>query len=90
MSGAIGIFAKTIGLSSVKTRLAADIGVKNAEAFYALSVDCVQEAILAAQDAASDAVAVTWTVAEEAGPPKWQSRPFDAVWTGETSNVRFS
>ena len=33
----IGIFAKTIGKSKVKTRLAESIGVDKAEEFYRLS-----------------------------------------------------
>lgn len=38
MRAAIVVFAKTPGLSPVKTRLAADIGSQDAEAFYRLSL----------------------------------------------------
>lgn len=41
----IGIFAKTIGHSRVKTRLAAGIGQKQAEEFYSLSVKAVEEVV---------------------------------------------
>lgn len=41
----IGIFAKTIGHSRVKTRLAEDIGQKMAEDFYSLSVRAVEEVV---------------------------------------------
>ena len=41
----IGIFAKTIGYSKVKTRLAEDIGQKLAEEFYSLSVKAVEEVV---------------------------------------------
>jgi hypothetical protein len=42
----IGIFAKTIGHSRVKTRLAEGIGQKLAEEFYSLSVKAVEEVVI--------------------------------------------
>ncbi len=41
----IGIFAKTIGHSKVKTRLAEGIGQKLAEDFYSLSVKAIDEVV---------------------------------------------
>lgn len=82
MTGALAIFAKTPGLSPVKTRLAADIGVQNAEQFYRHSVQCLEEIALdAVRDTQNDLVAY-WAVGEENGldHPLWKN--LDRLWTG--------
>ena len=83
MKLAVGIFAKTIGLSGVKTRLAADIGKDDAEAFYAMSVDAVADVLNKAELNTDGAIVPFWTLAEEAAPhlPQWSG--FNAIWTGE-------
>jgi len=82
MKIAIAIFAKTIGLSPVKTRLAADIGQDNAEAFYRLSVACVEE-VMQNVSKQNPNIHPHWVLAEEAGVsnPQWQN--FPAFWTGD-------
>lgn len=79
----VGIFAKTVSLSPVKTRLAADIGKVNAQAFYRLSVDCVEAFVSEAGEAFPEIIAPVWALAEETGPEHWRDSPFPAVWTGE-------
>ena len=83
MRCAVAIFAKTIGLSEVKTRLAADIGKDKAEAFFRLSIDCVQAFVAEAREAFPEVVYPVWVVAEEQGPEHWRDRTFPAIWTGE-------
>lgn len=80
---AVAIFAKTIGFSDVKTRLAADIGKEKAEAFYRLSIDCVQAFVAEAGEAFPEVIYPVWVVAEESGPDYWKDRTFPAIWTGE-------
>ena len=81
MNCAIAIFAKTIGLSGVKTRLAAGLGTANAEVFYKLSVEATQELVADAQSKAD--VHPYWVLAEEAAPALPQWGEFPAFWTGE-------
>ena len=83
MKLAVGIFAKTIGLSSVKTRLAADIGKAESEAFYAMSVDAVADVLNQAQRNTDGTIVPVWTLAEEAAPNLSQWSGFNAIWTGE-------
>jgi len=83
MRCAVAIFAKTVGVSDVKTRLAADIGTEKAEAFFKLSVDCVEGLVAEAGEAFPEAIYPVWVVAEEDGPSHWANRPFPAIWTGE-------
>lgn len=83
MKCAVAIFAKTVGLSAVKTRLAADIGKHDAEEFYKLSVDCVEAFVAAAGEAFPETVYPVWTVGEEEGVARWASRSFPVMWTGE-------
>jgi hypothetical protein len=45
MSGAIAIFVKTPGVSPVKTRLAANLGQENAEAFHLASSRAVESIV---------------------------------------------
>ena len=42
---AIGVFAKTPGLSPLKTRLATVIGVDHALEFFRLSLNCIRETL---------------------------------------------
>ncbi len=83
MRCAVAIFAKTIGLSDVKTRLAADIGKEKAEAFFELSINCVEAFVSEAGEAFPEAIYPVWVVAEEEGPAHWASRSFPAIWTGD-------
>ena len=81
MKTGVGIFAKTRGLSPVKTRLAADIGQPEAEKFYELSVACIHE-VVAEWQKSSEFVSPVWALAEEEATrlAEWQS--FERVWTG--------
>ncbi len=83
MKIAVAIFAKTIGLSCVKTRLAADIGVELAEAFYTLSISCVYEMMSLAVEACDHHVSPHWVLAEKDGPKQFASGGFPAIWTGD-------
>jgi len=82
MKVAIASFAKTIGYSEVKTRLAADMGKQNAEAFYRLSVAAVRE-VLEETRKQNQAVFPHWALADEeaVGLAEWNS--FPAIWTGD-------
>ncbi len=82
MKIAIAVFAKTIGLSPVKTRLAADIGQEKAETFYQMSVTCVQE-ILEAAVIQNPKIFPHWVLAEEDAPTRSEWNTFPALWTGE-------
>ncbi len=79
----VGIFAKTLGLTPVKTRLAETIGQRNANAFYTLSVACVEAFVCEAGEAFPETLAPVWAVAEEEGPEKWKDTHFPAIWTGD-------
>ncbi len=57
----IGIFAKTIGHSRVKTRLAEGIGQKLAEEFYGLSVKAVEEVITNYSSSSYNEVNIYWS-----------------------------
>ncbi|MDD2371075.1 MAG: DUF2064 domain-containing protein [Firmicutes bacterium] len=56
----IGIFAKTIGYSKVKTRLAESIGQHLAEDFYGLSIKAVKEVINDFSKKSEDQVFIYW------------------------------
>jgi glycosyltransferase A (GT-A) superfamily protein (DUF2064 family) len=73
---ALAIFVKTPGLSSIKTRLAADIGVEDATTMYLNCVKGVEEAARGLQATHPD-VDIMWAVAEAAGlkSPFWQGFP---------------
>lgn len=58
----VGIFAKTIGHSGVKTRLAEGIGTKLAEEFYSLSVKSVEDVVANFSKAQDDEVSVYWAM----------------------------
>ncbi len=83
MTCAIGIFAKTIGLSPVKTRLAQTIGKERAESFYRLSLQATAEIMSEVQRQSGDQIFPYWAVAEEHGPASGEWETFPAFWTGE-------
>lgn len=82
MKIAIATFAKTIGLSKVKTRLAKSIGDENAEAFYRLSVSAVREVLQKTQEQNSN-IFPHWALGEEEAVDLEQWRSFPCLWTGE-------
>lgn len=82
MKCAVAIFAKTIGMSPVKTRLAASIGQENAEAFYRLSVACI-EAVMQNCINQNSYVYPHWVLGEEHSPKLEVWKSFPAFWTGE-------
>ncbi len=83
LTGAIAIWVKTPGLSPVKTRLAATIGIKAAEEFYRLSAQAVGAVVRQAVRASPELLTPYWALAEEAalGHPAW--RDFATVYQGE-------
>jgi len=82
MKIAIATFAKTIGLSKVKTRLAKSIGDENAEAFYRLSVSAVREVLQKTQEQ-NPSIFPHWALGEEEAVDLEQWRSFPCLWTGE-------
>lgn len=83
METAVAIFGKTPGLSPVKTRLASEIGSKQAELFYYRSVAAIQEVMLAVKEQSNIDIHPYWAVAEKESVrnPFWSS--FEVIWTGE-------
>lgn len=83
MKCAIASFAKTPGLSPVKTRLAAEIGVRLSEAFYRMSVDAVEEVMLCVRSSSENLITPYWALAEKNGIGRsiWSRLP--AIWTGD-------
>lgn len=82
----VAVFAKTPGLTPLKTRLAKDVGQQKAKEIFVLCVDEVQKSLqeFIAQNPDWD---VVWAVAEEVAPENefWQKRPFKTLWTGDGS-----
>jgi hypothetical protein len=72
---ALAIFAKTLGVSSVKTRLANEIGVQLAEEFYALSVAAIKEVATVTHRMSEGEIVPHWALAEEQSVdnPQWLS-----------------
>lgn len=85
MSAAIAVFAKTPGLSPVKTRLAAGIGKESAEEFYQLCLAVVEDVLDIAAHRMKTPLIPFWAVAEQNGleHSAWQN--MDRMWTGEGS-----
>ena len=81
MTTALAIFAKTIGFSDVKTRLAKDMGKDRAEEFYTLSIEAIEEMALKLK--AQGDIVPYWALAEKEAltNKKWES--FETIWTGE-------
>lgn len=88
MQGAIAVFVKTPGLSSVKTRLAATIGHQLAEAFFHLA-RAANEAVLtqAIPHFAKQGIELScyWAVGEQQGlqHPMWRSEVMQVMHTGD-------
>lgn len=82
MKTALAIFAKTPGLSPVKTRLAVDFGKKNAEIFYRMSVDAVEEIALTAKELSGNAIDLYWAAPEKQAAEKKSTKSFPVLWTG--------
>ena len=76
----LAAFAKTPGLSPVKTRLAADVGAALALAAYERSL----AATAAVLRALPEWIAPHWAVGERAGlnHPRWRDGEFPAMFTG--------
>lgn len=83
MSIAVAIFAKTIGISPVKTRLAKSIGKEKAEEFYKLSVDSIEETMLKLGKETNKKITPYWSVAEKEGVLDSRWKGFNTIWTGE-------
>ena len=85
MKIAIAAFAKTIGFSPVKTRLAEDKGKEFAEGFYHRSVAATREVLLTVCDEGRGDISAYWAVAEEeaANRNTWPDLP--VMWTGKGS-----
>lgn len=83
MSTAVAVFAKTIGLSPVKTRLAKGIGQYRAEEFYNLSVNAIEELLLTLQVKSQTKIVPYWSLAEKNGALDTRWNKFESVWTGE-------
>lgn len=83
LTGALVIFAKTIGLSPVKTRLAAGIGKEKAERFYQLSLKAVEEIALVVQEESKNQITPYWAIAEKEGVASEMWQNLDPIWTGE-------
>ncbi len=81
--GALAIFAKTIGLSRVKTRLAISTGTLFAQEFYSLSLGAVEEVAAALRTETGGAVIPYWAVAEEAGRRHVRWNSFPVISTGD-------
>ncbi|MFN0197395.1 MAG: DUF2064 domain-containing protein [Planctomycetaceae bacterium] len=71
---AIAVFVKTPGISPVKSRLAAEIGVDQAERCYRLSVRAIEEVLCRTSDASPIPLSLYWAVAESEGMthPMWE------------------
>jgi glycosyltransferase A (GT-A) superfamily protein (DUF2064 family) len=83
MKGSIAIFAKTVGISPVKTRLAKDIGREGAETFYTLSLDCILEL---AQNLTLNNNDLDYIIAYgEPDSERYENIPHPCMWTGEGS-----
>jgi len=81
MKIAVAVFAKTVGMSQVKTRLALSIGRNRAEEFYRHSVAAIESVLLEACSK-NQMLCPHWVLAEEAGPGNKQWKRFPAMWTG--------
>lgn len=81
MSGAIAIFAKTPGLSPIKTRLSADIGRDRADELYLAMLDAVETSVRKFLKPHKDWIA-RWAVAEAAGVADDRWRKLGARPTG--------
>jgi len=79
MTAAVAIFVKTPGLSPVKTRLAAGVGVEAATEFHRLAA----ASVAGVARACGEEIVPYWAVAEQEAldAPAW--RGFPTIWQGE-------
>ncbi len=82
MKTALAIFAKTPELSPVKTRLAVEFGQTNAEIFYRMSVDAVEEIALTANELSEKTIDLYWAVPEKQAVQQHRRKIFPSLWTG--------
>lgn len=77
---AVAVFVKTPGVSPLKTRLAAGIGVAAAAEFYRLSIAALEQQL--AQVKQGLGIEPFWAIAEETelSNPLWQNQ--QRLWTG--------
>lgn len=82
---ALAVFAKTPGLSPIKTRLGKSASEKVAAEFYQHAILAITELIQTAADQSQGNIQPYWAVAEQMGMshPLWQD--FPTVWTGDGS-----
>lgn len=82
--GCIAVFAKTPGLSPLKTRLAKDIGQEKAEEIFISCVNVMEQNLLSFHEQYPE-WDIIWTVAEEKGVthPFWKNRHFPTQWTDD-------
>lgn len=85
MKCAIAAFAKTPGLSPVKTRLAAEIGSELSEAFYRMSVEAVEQVLVYLRAHSNDLIIPFWAVAEQNATANGMWSRLPVLWTGEGS-----
>lgn len=83
VSGALAIFAKTPGLSPIKTRLADGLGAQKAAEFYRLSVRCLDALAHEVAQLSAGALVPYWAVGEREalGHSLWSGHA--RLWTGE-------
>ena len=76
----IAVFAKTPGLSPVKTRLAKTVGADKAEEIYTHCITSIEQTLTQMQG-----VDICWALAEQEAPAHgfWRDKPFQKMWTGE-------
>ncbi len=77
---AIAVFVKTPGLSPIKTRLAAEVGVRAAAEFYELAIAAVEATVTRLKREAG--ISPYWAVAEEAGHADRRWRHFSCIGQG--------
>ena len=79
----IAVFVKTPKVSSLKTRLAADLGEEKTLQFYELCIQCLEQQLLSLQSKRPLEIAVYWSVAEEdqLDHPLWKN--LARFWQGE-------
>lgn len=82
MKTALAIFAKTPELSPVKTRLALDFGQTNAQTFYRMSVDAVEEMALTAKELSKNTIDLFWAMPEKQAAEQKKTKSFPVLWTG--------
>lgn len=79
---ALAMFAKTLGVSRVKTRLAKSIGVEHAEEFYRMSILALEETMTRIKANNQD-LDIYWALAEKDTSSNIMWKNFKTMWTGE-------